>query len=133
MSLRQNFIGESGHRAFMAQYSLRSNLRWRFKHLSSSNSNVPSSPGVYAIGHTNSFHGLELERIYVYVGESQNLRRRLNEHLPDTERNPELQKYLKRNYSVVNLWYAPTDSKEVKRIQDELIFELKPQFNTDGI
>ena len=110
-----------------------SSLRWRFKHLSESNSSVPTSPGVYVIGHHDSLHGLELNRVYVYVGETINLQRRLEEHLPETEENPNLRAYLRRNYTTAVCWYAPTEASRRRAIQDDLIRELQPQFNTLGL
>ncbi len=110
-----------------------SSLRWRSKHLSESNSSVPATPGVYVIGHCNSFHGLEVKRLYVYVGESKNLRRRLDEHLPLTEENPQLKDFLRNNYSTAVCWYAPTEASQRKVIQDDLIREFQPRFNTLGL
>ena len=110
-----------------------SSLRWRSKHLSESSSSVPPSPGVYVIGHHDSLHGLELNRVYVYVGESMNLQRRLGEHLPDTEEIPDLRAYLRRNYTTVVCWYLPTEASRRRAVQDDLIRELQPQFNTAGL
>ena len=42
-------------------------MRWRMKHLSSSNSHLPTVPGLYAIGHEEKIHGLEITRSYVYI------------------------------------------------------------------
>ena len=116
----------------MTTFDTPSSLRWRFKHLSESNSSVPTSPGVYVIGHHGSLHGLELNRVYVYVGETMNLQRRLDEHLPETEENPALKTYLRRNYTTAVCWYTPTDASRRRAIQDDLIRELQPQFNTLG-
>ena len=108
-------------------------LRWRCKHLSASNSNVPRSPGVYVIGHFDSYHGLEFGRTYVYVGETRNLQRRLDEHLPDTEQNPGLRDYLWGNYSAARCWFAPMDSSRIKGVQDDLIRKIEPRFNAIGV
>jgi len=108
-------------------------LRWRYKHLSESNSSVPASPGVYIIGHHDSLHGFHLNRVYIYVGETRNLRRRLDEHRPDTEQNPGLRSHLRRNYTTVVCWYAPTDAGRLKTVQDDLIRKLRPEFNTLGL
>ena len=107
--------------------------RWRSKHLSESNSSVPTSPGVYVIGHHESLHGLELERLYVYVGETKNLQRRLDEHLPDTEQNPGLRAYLRKHYTSAVCWYLPTEASRTKMIQDDLIRSIQPQYNTLGL
>ena len=108
-------------------------LRWRHKHVSESNSSVPTSPGVYAIGNRDSLHGLELKRVYVYVGETQNLQRRLDEHLPETEENPGLRAYLRKNYTAAMCWYLPTEASQMKAVQNELIHKIQPQFNTVGL
>ena len=117
----------------MASTDKPSSLRWRSKHLSESNSSVPTSPGVYVIGHCDSLHGLERSRVYVYAGETMNLRRRLDEHLPQTEENPGLKAYLRRNYATAVCWYAPTDASRRREVQDDLIRELQPRFNTLGL
>lgn len=112
-----------------------SSLHWRYKYLSESNSTVPTSPGVYVIGHHETLHGLELDRVYVYVGETKNLQRRLNEHLPDTEQNVKLRQYLRKNYAVALCWYLPIRASETKVVQDDLIRGIHPPppFNTVGL
>jgi len=108
-------------------------LRWREKRLSASSATVPDSPGVYAIGHREMYYGLEVRREYVYVGETNNLKRRLGEHLPETEQNPKLQAHLRRNYETLICWYAPTETDQTRRVQDELIRMIRPLFNTFGL
>lgn len=117
----------------MVEPTRTSALSWRFKYVSESNSNVPASPGVYVIGHCRCRHGLELKRVYVYVGESTNLQRRLDEHLPETEQNPRLRAYLRKNYAVATCWYLPVDTGQRRVVQDELIREIQPRFNTLGL
>ena len=117
----------------MANSGKPSSLRWRSKHLTESNSSVPTTPGVYVIGHCDSLHGLDLNRVYVYAGETMNLRRRLDEHLPQTEENPSLKAYLRRNYTSAICWYAPTEAGRRRAIQNDLIRELQPRFNTLGL
>lgn len=107
--------------------------RWRAKHLSESNANVPTLAGVYVIGHQDTPHGLAMNRVYVYVGETKNLQRRLNEHLPDTEENPRLRAYLRKRYAHVMCWYLPVDDDQTQEIQNDLIREIKPLFNTIGL
>ena len=107
--------------------------RWRNKYLSHSNSSVPALPGVYIIGHKKTLHGFELNRTCVYVGETRNLQRRLNEHLPDTEQNPGLEAYIRKNYSSAQCWYIPVDASQKKTVQDDLIRRLNPEFNTVGV
>ena len=105
---------------------------WRSKPVSSSNSAVPAVAGVYAIGHSDTLHDLEIGRTYVYVGETNNLQRRLSEHLPVSEENPGLSEYLVDNYDVAICWYARVDAKKTKAVQDDLIVRLRPCFNIAG-
>ena len=79
------------------------------------------------------YHDLELRREYVYVGETNNLKRRLGEHLPTTEQNPDLRVHLRRNYESLICWYVPTDADQTREVQDELIRMIQPRFNTVGL
>lgn len=109
-------------------------MRWRCKAATTSLSRVPTTPGIYAYGHdAKKLHGLEAGRMYVYIGESDNLRRRLEQHLPANEQNPGLQKYLSENLSVAKCWYCPMDSVSAslrRKIEAELIQFFTPEFNT---
>ena len=111
-------------------------MRWRCKNITTSLSHVPTEPGLYAYGHdAKNLHGLDAGRIYVYVGESDNLRRRLKQHLPINEKNPQLQNYFRKYRSVAKCWYCVMTgvSAETRRgIEDELIKFFKPRFNTRG-
>ena len=89
-------------------------------------------PGVYVIGHVDTLHGLDVVREYVYVGETMNLQRRLNEHLPETEQNSKLRDYIRRNFVRAMCWYAPIRTGKTKAIEDDLIRKLQPCFNTVG-
>ena len=97
-------------------------------------SRVPPTPGVYAYGHdAKELHGLEAERVYVYIGESDNLRRRLEQHLPANEQNDGLRKYLRENLSRVKCWYCAMDGVSAssrRKIEAELIQFFAPKFNT---
>ena len=86
-------------------------MNWRSKRVSSSNSDVPAAAGVYAIGHSDTLHDLEIGRTYVYVGETKNLQRRLSEHLPANEENPGLREYMVDNYGDATCWYARLDAR----------------------
>lgn len=107
-------------------------MRWRSKRLSSSNSAVPTAAGVYVIGHRNTLHGFEISRTCVYVGETKNLQRRLDEHLPDKEKNLELEEYLGAHYDEAICWYARVESTETRVVEDDLIARLCPAFNIAG-
>lgn len=107
-------------------------MKWRSKRLAFSNSTVPAAAGVYVIGRCETLHGFELGRTCVYVGESKNLQRRLNEHLPDNEKNLDLREYLGANYDDVICWFKRVEESETKNVQDELIVRLRPRFNVVG-
>ena len=102
------------------------------KHVSSSNTHVPARPGLYAIGHDESCLGLEVGRVYVYIGETVNLRRRLEEHTPVNEQNPGLKKYLRTMGAKAKCWYAVADKGELKRSERVLIRKFQPRFNILG-
>lgn len=107
-------------------------MNWLSKRVSSSNSEVPTVAGVYVIGHRDTFHDFEISRTCVYVGETKDLQRRLNEHLPANEKNPRLRKYIAANYDDAICWYARIAAAKTKTVQDELIIRLRPRFNTVG-
>ena len=107
-------------------------MKWRSKRVSSSNSGVPAAAGVYVIGHSDTLHDLEISRTYVYVGETKDLHRRLDEHLPAKETNPGLREYLGDNYDDAICWFARVDPTETKVVQDDLIRRLMPVFNEVG-
>ena len=106
--------------------------KWQRKHISSSNSHVPARPGLYVIGHNHTYNGLEIGRVYVYVGKTENLRRRLGEHAPDNEENPELRKYLQQWIGHAMCWYAIMDKSELNKGERELIRKLQPCCNRQG-
>ena len=81
------------------------------------------------IGHHDTLHDLEISRTYVYVGETADLRRRLGEHLPHNEENPELRDYIVGNYDHAICWYARVPSAKTKAIEADLISRLVPRFN----
>ena len=107
-------------------------LRWRMKHVSSSNTNVPARPGLYAIGHDEACLGLEVGRVYVYIGMTENLRRRLEEHTPLNEQKSGLKKYLRTMGAEAKCWYAVADTGELKESERVLIRKFRPRFNILG-
>ena len=121
-----------GSSQYKSEIRPRGRIRWRAKSISSSNSHVPARPGVYAIGHSKAHLGLEMCRVYVYVGRTDNLRRRLGEHTPAEERNPGLKRYLLARHDAV-CWFAAIDGckSEVVSIEADLIGAFKPRYNTN--
>ncbi len=100
--------------------------------MSTSLTNVPALPGLYAIGHDESVEGLEVRRVYVYIGMSDNLRRRMSEHAPKREKKRELKKYLKGNLHRVKCWYTTeVPAKRLRSVEKLLIAEFNPVYNDD--
>ena len=111
-------------------------MHWRCKAAATSLSRVPPTPGIYAYGHdAKKLHGLEAGRVYVYIGESDNLKRRLEQHLPAKEQKLELRKYLRENLPIVKCWYCPMDGVPAslrRKMERELIQFFDPEFNDRG-
>ncbi len=110
-------------------------LRWRYKRVNAALSRVPVLPGLYAFGHDRRVrHGLTAERVYVYIGETDNLKRRLAQHLPKNETNAGLKNYLRCN-PMSTCWYCPLVHESAsarKTLEAELIQYFRPQFNSVG-
>lgn len=111
-----------------------SGLHWRSKRVRTSLSHVPRRPGLYAYGHDNrDCLGLTAARTYVYIGQTDNLRRRLEQHLPRNEVNIGLRTYLETNSSAARCWFCvlPDSSSAVRRsLEATLIRFFNPKFNT---
>ena len=106
-------------------------MKWKSKSVYTSLSGVLAKPGVYAYGHDEKLHGLESSRVYVYIGETSNLKRRMVQHQPENEKNKGLKIYL-RNRPDAKCWYCIMDgdtSRARKKIEQELIKHFKPKFN----
>lgn len=103
---------------------------WRMKHLTSTIAHLPATPGIYVIGHEESIAGLELRRIYVYVGKTKNMRRRLSEHSHLTELHPELSSYLRENRGKAKIWYTTDIAEEdLDGFERTLVRALKTIYN----
>ena len=73
--------------------------------------------------------------MYVYIGQTSNLKKRLEEHRPNTEQNTKLRKYLQEFHDEIRCWYCPLTKipkAERIRLERELIEYFKPEFNTLG-
>ena len=116
----------------MSENAIKPTPKWQKKYISSSDSHVPARAGLYVIGHNDTYHGLEIGRVYVYVGQTDNLRRRLGEHDPNREKNPELRKYLRQCFGKAMCWYTVMDKSELNKGERELIRKLQPCFNRQG-
>ena len=73
-------------------------MKWRSRRVAPSNSTLPSTAVVCAICRGDTLQDPEISRTYIYVGETRDLQRRLNEHLRGNDGNPGLRKYNGNNY-----------------------------------
>ena len=56
--------------------------------------------------------------------------RRLTSTCSVTRRTPGLREYIGNNYDDAICWYARVDVAKARAVQDDLIFRLRPRFNT---
>jgi len=110
-------------------------LIWRSKRLTTSLSSVPPKPGLYAFGwDEKSRLGLNAQRRYVYIGQTDNLKRRLGQHLPNSETNLKLKEFLSEHRKQGRCWYCPLPesfSSLTSRLkfEKELIQFFGPEIN----
>ena len=82
-----------------------------------------------------NLHGLEAQRVYVYIGASRNLMQRFEQHLPDNEQKPLLRKYLWEKRAIAKCWYCSmieVSTSSRKKTESELIRLSKLGFNIRG-
>ena len=104
-------------------------LQWKNKKYAESDLLVPESTGVYVITRVQYNAGLPITVIPIYVGQSRNLKRRLSQHLPWNETNPDLASFLRHHVSEVEIWYATVDLDDLDAVERILIKKLDPEFN----
>lgn len=99
--------------------------------MSTTTAGVPKGPGLYAYGTVRKVRDLEVGRKIVYVGQTDNLHRRLDQHSPNKERNAQLKAYLRKERDIM-CWYCPLElsKKEIRGLEKEMIESIKPRFNT---
>lgn len=105
---------------------------WRKLRVTASSTNVPAKPGLYALGRCDQFEGLEIGRTYVYIGQSNNLRRRFEEHSVQKEPKPGLHGYIRKNRDNAWFWFTTEvepDSHSLGILERRLINRLKPRYN----
>ena len=105
-------------------------IKWnRVSSISNSRIMLPPSSGIYAIGEVKTEEDLPTEIKWVYIGKSKNLRKRILNHLPQTEENPNLSSYLQLKVGVNELWYAVVEESLTNDLEKKLIRKLQPRFN----
>ena len=89
---------------------------------------IPDEPGVYVIKSVERYLGLPVKHDVVYVGKSENLRRRYREHSNFAkEHNAELLK--RRLNDPLEFWYAIAQRGKIAFFEKELISNLNPTVN----
>lgn len=110
--------------------------KWRQKRVSTPLTHVPPVPGLYAFGHDSKrCRGLTSERVYMYIGESGNLRVRLGQHNRHRETNARLRDYLMEHYAMAICWFCPlpgTSKNTRVKLERELIRFFCPPINIAG-
>jgi len=105
------------------------NIDWRkLSSIYGAQTVVPALPGVYAFGVVREELGLLLDIMWVYVGSSSNLRRRIAQHIPLVESNPGLRAFVSRERQA-QIWYTTTDAQSSRKLEVQLIRKLGPKFN----
>ena len=84
-------------------------------------------PGVYVLGEHRRSSGLITKLRWRYVGKSNDLRRRICEHQPSVEAQPQLRAWLKKcelNRTIIEVWCAETQARYAKKVESDLISGL---------
>ena len=111
--------------------SLEKVAKWHIWKVTSPVTHIPSVPGIYAIGHDETIIGLEAKRVYVYIGQTNNLQRRFGEHSLKNEPLPYLRRYLRDHLRNAKIWYTAGVSKNsLINLERKLIRALNPKYNT---
>jgi excinuclease UvrABC nuclease subunit len=88
---------------------------------------VPEASGLYAVVEVSRLHGLPTSMVWLYVGQSKNLRRRYREHVHWTEPNPGLDA-VRLSHSH-EFWWTASPHQSLNAIEADLIDQLAPSAN----
>ncbi len=88
---------------------------------------VPAVSGVYAVGRITRVHGLVNDVVWLYVGQSRNLRRRYTQHTQRYEPNRVLEAI--RNDYDHEFWWTAVALDRLDEVERDLIAELQPEGN----
>jgi excinuclease UvrABC nuclease subunit len=91
---------------------------------------IPGRSGVYAYGIVRHSAGLVAEVQWVYIGKANSLRQRITTHDIRFETNPDLQKWLRKPPANAELWFAEVSTKDVDFVEQQLIGDINPRFNS---
>ena len=106
------------------------NRKWQnWSSLRSAVLHAPRGAGVYAFGRSEHVLGLPISQEWAYVGRTSNLKRRLLEHTPNNEANPELKAWIMNSGPQIDVWYLQTTPEQSRNLEKKLIRALKPKHN----
>ncbi len=103
---------------------------WKLKRFVTSTTQVPPIPGIYVLSQLHTAEGLPTSWNHVYIGQSKNLRRRLDQHTMRTEVRPELHRFMEACHNGLWVWYTTdVDTDTLSDLEIVLIRQLRPRFN----
>ena len=109
---------------------LQESLVWNeVRSLSAASLRAGNAPGVYLIGGLHEKSGIPMLYEWVYVGRSNSLGRRLTEHLPANEQNPQLRTWLRTAGNVLVARFAVTTLPDSISLERHLVRTLTPKHN----
>jgi excinuclease UvrABC nuclease subunit len=95
----------------------------------SSRRSIPKISGVYAINRVKRIEGLPINIEVLYIGKSNNLWRRFEEHLdPTKEHNLEVNKSIRWG-APIEFWYFSVKESGLKHMEELLIQKIEPKYN----
>ncbi len=103
---------------------------WKLKRFVTSTTQVPPIPGIYVLSQLHTAEGLPISWNHVYIGQSKNLRRRLDQHTMRTEVRPELHRFMEVCHNGLWVWYTTdVETDTLSDLEIVLIRQLRPRFN----
>lgn len=103
-------------------------LNWRqFNSLRKAIAWSPAAEGVYAFGRRQGAKGLPMNFEWAYIGRSDNLRTRLNQHQIQLEKNSGLWRWFSENPESLEVWLALSSNS--RRDEADLIRQIEPLTN----
>lgn len=89
---------------------------------------VPATAGVYVVAEVKRVLGLPISVLPYYVGQSDNLRRRLLQHC-DLRQSHNQDVYLLSDKPCIEFWWASCNRSDLDLIERHLIRNLQPSMN----
>jgi excinuclease UvrABC nuclease subunit len=103
------------------------NMKWRTAHYGPGLENrIPARSGVYVLARTDRAFGFPTRIEVLYVGRSNNLKRRWREHTSRHELNAGLAGLRSGD---TEFWWVTVPDTDTRRLEHELIEALRPGFN----